>query len=70
KLERYAAEQAEPLRKTLKDYERHLHVFERIDPKNTVLTHYHLGRARGKMKNSDMVMLAVRSKVDRLLARG
>lgn len=39
-------------------------------PKNTVLTHYHLGRARGKMKNSDMVMLAVRSKVDRLLARG
>ncbi len=39
-------------------------------PKNTVLTHYHLGRARGKMKTADMVMLAVRSKVDRLLARG
>jgi Na+-translocating ferredoxin:NAD+ oxidoreductase subunit B len=39
-------------------------------PKNTVLTHYHLGRARGKLKTTDMVMMAVRSKVDRMLARG
>jgi electron transport complex protein RnfB len=39
-------------------------------PKNMVMTHYHLGRARGKMKTTDMVMMAVRSKVDRLLARG
>lgn len=39
-------------------------------PKNLVMTHYHLGKARGKMKTTDMVMMAVRSKVDRLLARG
>ena len=39
-------------------------------PKNTVMTHIQLGRARGKLKTTDMVMLAVRSKVDRLLARG
>ncbi|NHZ71490.1 MAG: hypothetical protein GWP17_00155 [Aquificales bacterium] len=38
-------------------------------PKNTAMTHLQLGRARGKFKTSDMVMLAVRSKVDRLLAR-
>lgn len=38
-------------------------------PKNTIMTHYQLGRARGKFKTSDLVMLGVRSKVDRLLAR-
>jgi len=38
-------------------------------PKNTVMTHLQLARARGKMKTTDMVMLAVRSKVDRMLAR-
>ncbi|PIE80286.1 MAG: 4Fe-4S ferredoxin [Chloroflexi bacterium] len=38
-------------------------------PKNIVMTHYRLARARGKMKPTEMVMMAVRSKVDRLLAR-
>jgi ferredoxin len=38
-------------------------------PKNTVMTHLQLGRARGKLKTSDLVMLGVKSKVDRLLAR-
>jgi Pyruvate/2-oxoacid:ferredoxin oxidoreductase delta subunit len=38
-------------------------------PKTTVHTHIQLGRARGKLKTADMVMLAVRSKVDRMLAR-
>jgi hypothetical protein len=38
-------------------------------PANTAMTHIQLGKARGKLKNSDLVMLAVRSKVDRLLAR-
>ena len=38
-------------------------------PRNNVLTHLQLGRARGKLKTSDMIALAVRSKVDRLLAR-
>ena len=38
-------------------------------PANTALTHIQLGKARGKLKNSDLVMLAVRSKVDRMLAK-
>jgi Fe-S-cluster-containing hydrogenase component 2 len=38
-------------------------------PANTAMTHIQLGKARGKLKNSDLVMLAVRSKVDRLLAK-
>ena len=41
-----------------------------VVPTNSVMTHLQLGRARGKIKSSDMVMLAIRSKVDRLLARG
>ena len=49
-------------------------VLERKDvapaiPANTAMTHIQLGKARGKMSNSDLVMLAVRSKVDRMLAR-
>jgi len=39
-------------------------------PKNSAMTHIQLGRARGKMKASDLVMMGVKSKVDRLLARG
>lgn len=38
-------------------------------PLNTAMTHIQLGKARGKLKNSDLVMLAVRSKVDRMLAK-
>lgn len=38
-------------------------------PANTAMTHIQLGKARGKLNNSDLVMLAVRSKVDRLLAK-
>jgi ferredoxin len=38
-------------------------------PASTAMTHIQLGKARGKLKNSDLVMLAVRSKVDRLLAK-
>ncbi len=38
-------------------------------PANTAMTHIQLGKARGKLKNRDLVMLAVRSKVDRLLAK-
>ncbi|MCB9421227.1 MAG: 4Fe-4S binding protein [Ardenticatenaceae bacterium] len=38
-------------------------------PANTAMTHIQLGKARGKMSNSDLVMLAVKSKVDRLLAK-
>lgn len=38
-------------------------------PQNNVQTHLQLARARGKFKTTDMVMLAVRSKVDRMLAR-
>ena len=49
-------------------------VLERKDvapavPANTAMTHIQLGKARGKMTNSDLVMLAVRSKVDRMLAK-
>jgi Pyruvate/2-oxoacid:ferredoxin oxidoreductase delta subunit len=39
-------------------------------PKTTVMTHLALAKARGKLKPSDLVKLAVRSRVDRLLARG
>ncbi|MCP4424831.1 MAG: 4Fe-4S dicluster domain-containing protein [Chloroflexi bacterium] len=39
-------------------------------PKNTIMTHLQLGRARGKLKAADLVMMGVKSKVDRLLARG
>ena len=39
-------------------------------PPNLTLTHVQLGLARGKLTTANMVMLAVRSKVDRLLARG
>lgn len=38
-------------------------------PANTAMTHIQLGKARGKLNNYDLVMLAVRSKVDRLLAK-
>jgi len=38
-------------------------------PANTTMTHIQLGKARGKLNNYDLVMLAVRSKVDRLLAK-
>jgi Na+-translocating ferredoxin:NAD+ oxidoreductase subunit B len=37
-------------------------------PETTIMTHLQLGRARGKLKVRDLIMLAVRSKVDRLLA--
>lgn len=37
-------------------------------PKDIVDTNIRLGRARGKLKTTDLVMMMVRSKVDRLLA--
>jgi Na+-translocating ferredoxin:NAD+ oxidoreductase subunit B len=37
-------------------------------PETTIMTHLQLGRARGKLKVRDLIMVAVRSKVDRLLA--
>ncbi|MBN1147550.1 MAG: 4Fe-4S binding protein [Anaerolineales bacterium] len=37
-------------------------------PRNTVETHLRLARQRGVIHNTDLVMMAVRSKVDRLLA--
>lgn len=39
-------------------------------PKNMTLTHWQLGRARGKLRVGELVLLAARSQVDRLLARG
>lgn len=39
-------------------------------PKTTEMTHVQLGRARGKLGVGDLVLLAVRSRVDRLRARG
>lgn len=38
-------------------------------PANPAMTHIQLGKARGKLNNYDLVMLALRSKVDRLLAK-
>jgi hypothetical protein len=38
-------------------------------PANTAMTHIQLGKARGKLNNYDLVMLALRSKVDRLPAK-
>lgn len=38
-------------------------------PPNYTLTNFQLGRVRGKFKTADMVMMVVRSRVDRLLAR-
>jgi ferredoxin len=37
-------------------------------PANNIMTHLQLGRARGKLKVRDLILLAVRSKIDRLLA--
>ena len=37
-------------------------------PKTSVMTHLQLARARGKLTVRDLILLAVRSKVDRLLA--
>ena len=37
-------------------------------PATMIMTHVQLGRARGKMKVRDLIKLAVRSRVDRLLA--
>jgi Na+-translocating ferredoxin:NAD+ oxidoreductase subunit B len=37
-------------------------------PETTIMTHLQLGRARGKLKVRDLVTMAVRSRVDRLLA--
>ena len=38
-------------------------------PPNFTLANFQLGRTRGKFKTTDMVMMVVRSKVDRLLSR-
>jgi len=37
-------------------------------PATTIMTHLQLGRARGKLKVRDLITMAVRSRVDRLLA--
>lgn len=39
-------------------------------PKNSMMTHVQLGRARGKLGVADLARLALRSQVDRLRARG